>query len=125
MISEDMKIFLLEAYEKLDEVEQGLLAAEQTPGDLALLNKIFRAIHTIKGNSGFLALTEIETLCHRGEALLDRLRNGTIQLSSEAASALLAVVDALRNEFATIEATGNSSSGFGTSALSQIEKLLR
>ena len=47
--------FLVESHENLDQLDRDLVELEQRPGDRALLSSIFRAIHTIKGTSGFLA----------------------------------------------------------------------
>ncbi|MCB0333119.1 MAG: Hpt domain-containing protein, partial [Bdellovibrionales bacterium] len=59
-IPEEVKIFLVEAYENLDQVEQDLVDLEKAPTDGELINSVFRAIHTIKGNSGFLAFNKLE-----------------------------------------------------------------
>jgi two-component system chemotaxis sensor kinase CheA len=105
-VPEEIRIFLLEAYENLDQVEQDLVTLEQSPGDIEILNSVFRAIHTIKGNSGFLALANLEGLCHSGETLLDRLRNNTLQLTPDMTTALLELVDKSRILLGNLESTG-------------------
>ena len=52
-------IFLETTSEALDEMNQGLLALEQNPGDGELLNRIFRCAHNIKGASGAAGLAGI------------------------------------------------------------------
>ena len=47
--------FLVESEELLQGMDQDMVLLESTPDDDALLNRIFRALHTIKGTSGFLA----------------------------------------------------------------------
>lgn len=96
MKSDEVKIFLLEAFENLDLVEQHLVELESAPGNSELLQTVFRLVHTIKGNSGFLGLSRLELLCHRAENLLDRLRSKTLLLTDDIVSALLQFVDTTR-----------------------------
>lgn len=105
-LPEEVRIFLLECVENMDKVEACLLALESTPHDKELVNRAFRALHTTKGNSGFLAFARLESICHKGEHVLDRVRNAQIQLNSEIVSVLLEVVDAARNILSDIEANG-------------------
>ena len=68
-------VFLAEAEERLSQMEEGLVALEEHPNDDELLQGIFRAAHTLKGNSatlGFAALTEFT---HVLEDLLERVRS--------------------------------------------------
>ena len=57
--------FLVEAEEFLQRMDQDLVALEATPNDAELLNRIFRALHTIKGTSGFLGFEPMVRLSHR------------------------------------------------------------
>ena len=88
--------FLDEANELLNSVEQNLLALEKTPSSKELVPSAFRAIHTLKGNAGFMEYTDIVTICHKAESFLDILRSGTSQINSEQISLLLQIVDSLR-----------------------------
>ena len=105
--TEIVKEFLVESYENLDRLDQDLIALEKDPGNRETLASVFRTIHTIKGTSGFLAFNQLEAVTHVGENLLARLRDGVLALSPEITSALLAMVDAVRQMLASIEATGN------------------
>src|SRR6476659_9958389 len=98
-----IKEFLIESYENLDRLDQDLLALEEIPDDRSRLSSVFRAIHTIKGTSGFLAFNKLEHVTHVGESLLVLLRDGKLRLNSLIASALLAMVDAVRQIMANIE----------------------
>jgi two-component system, chemotaxis family, sensor kinase CheA len=72
--------FLVESHENLDQLDRDLVALEQDPTSRDLLSSVFRAIHTIKGTSGFLAFGRLEQLTHVGENLLARLRDGRMEL---------------------------------------------
>jgi len=69
------------------------------------LSSIFRTIHTIKGTSGFFGFHKLESVAHVGENLLSRLRDGELVINPEIASALLALVDAIRKMLAAVEQT--------------------
>src|SRR6266487_2380114 len=98
--------FLVESYENLDQLDQDLVALEQSPGSRELLASIFRTIHTIKGTSGFLAFQRLEKLTHAGENLLSRLRDGVATMTPQAADVLLRMVDLVRVILADIERDG-------------------
>ena len=57
---------------------------------------MFRTLHTVKGTAGFLGLPKLQAVAHAGESLLGKLRAGELAFDPEIASALLAVVDAIR-----------------------------
>ena len=103
MLDEIVSEFLVESYESLDQLDRDLMALEETPDDRDRMSSIFRTIHTIKGTSGFLALSKLEKLTHVGESLLVPLRDGELTLTNDIANALLAMVDAVRSMLATIE----------------------
>lgn len=98
--------FLVESHENLDQLDSDLVALEQDPGSTALLASVFRTIHTIKGTSGFLAFSVLESVTHVGESLLARLRDGDLTLTPGLTSLLLEVVDAVRALLTDIERTG-------------------
>lgn len=89
--------FLLEAQEIFDQLDTDLVRLEQDPQDQKLLASIFRAMHTLKGSSGFFAFQRLEKVAHAGESLLTRLREGALQLDPEKTDALLATLDRLRS----------------------------
>lgn len=102
-----VKEFLVESFENMDRLDRDLVALERDPSSREILARIFRTIHTIKGTCGFLAFGHLEAVAHVGESLLSRLRDGDLRLTPEITSALLAMVDAVRDMLAHIEAAGN------------------
>lgn len=108
-IDEDLKEFLIEGYEYLNQIEEDLVALEQSDSDPEVMNRIYRSLHTIKGNSGFLAVEKLEAIAHAGENLLSRLRDRTIAMTPEITSALLETMDAVREHMEALETTGEES----------------
>src|SRR5882724_6350822 len=69
-----MEEFLTESEELLQRMDQDMVLLETQPQDAEILNRIFRALHTIKGTSGFLGFDEIVRLSHQAEDVLNLLR---------------------------------------------------
>jgi len=88
--------FLLESRENLEQLDRDLVALETNPGDRDRLAGVFRTMHNLKGACGFFGFARLEAVSHRGENLLSRLRDGKIALRPEVATALLSLVDAVR-----------------------------
>ncbi|MBA3016241.1 MAG: chemotaxis protein CheW [Proteobacteria bacterium] len=74
---ETLQMYIEESKEHLDTIESDLLAIEQQGENIdeALVNKVFRAAHSIKGGAGFLGLNTIKELAHKIENVLDMIRN--------------------------------------------------
>jgi two-component system chemotaxis sensor kinase CheA len=104
--SEIVKDFLVESYENLDRLDRDLVGLEKNPKDKDSLAGVFRTIHTIKGTCGFLGFNRLEKVAHVGENLLTRLRDGQLMLNPEITTALLGMVDAIRQMLKEIESTG-------------------
>ncbi|MGG5257726.1 chemotaxis protein CheW [Phycicoccus avicenniae] len=102
-MDEIIREFLVESHENLDQIDVDLVALEKDPTSRDRLARVFRAVHTIKGTSGFLGLPVLEHVAHAGENLLASLRDGDLVLTTERASLLLATVDAVRDILASVE----------------------
>lgn len=95
-LSQFQESFFEESAEHLSTIEDGLLQLEQHPEDLDLLNRIFRAAHSIKGNSGMFSFTAVGQFTHKMETLLDQLRNGHLSVTPAIADILLRSTDCLK-----------------------------
>src|SRR6202167_1033644 len=104
--SDIVKEFLVESHENLDRLDRDLVGLEKNPKDKEALDGVFRTIHTIKGTCGFLGFNRLEKVAHVGENLLSRLRDGLLTLNPEITTALLGMVDAVRQMLKEIGLTG-------------------
>lgn len=95
--------FLVESYENLDQLDRDLVILEQDPSSRDTLASIFRTIHTIKGTCGWFGYEKLESVTHVGENLLSRLRDGKLGLNPDMTSALLKLVDGVREMLNHIE----------------------
>lgn len=109
-VNEDEEIiadFIVEANEFLEQLDQDLVQLEQTPENLDLLDNIFRAVHTIKGNSSFLGFDKLTHFTHQLENVLDKLRSGKMAVTAEIMDLVLAGIDKLREFFADLQNEAN------------------
>jgi two-component system chemotaxis sensor kinase CheA len=88
-------MFIAEALDHLGTIEASVLALEASPGDVKLLNDIFRPFHTVKGNSGALGVRTVQELAHRIENLLDLGRSGKHAIGERETDVILKGVDLL------------------------------
>ena len=105
--AEILEQFIVEARECLETIGQRLLQIERDPGNPALLNDLFRSVHTLKGNCGMFEFGALERIVHAGEDVLDRVRAGALPYSGEMADALLAAMDHSAELIDTIASTGS------------------
>lgn len=98
--------FLVESEELLQRMDQDMVELEAAPGNPELLNRVFRALHTIKGTSGFLGFEAVVRLSHKAEDVLNALRKGEIVLTRRLMDALLAARDCLGRMLADIRSGG-------------------
>ncbi|MEQ1889292.1 MAG: hybrid sensor histidine kinase/response regulator [Alphaproteobacteria bacterium] len=96
--------FLTETSESLDVVDVELVRFEKDPTDKAVLNNIFRLVHTVKGTCGFLGLPRLESVAHASENVLGKFRDGELEVSTEAVSLILKSIDAIKTILADLEA---------------------
>jgi two-component system chemotaxis sensor kinase CheA len=78
--AELLKAFYEESREILDRLDGDLARMEASPDD-EVVNSVFRGLHTVKGNSSFLSLTQVTSLAHAAETLLDKARKKEISVS--------------------------------------------
>lgn len=96
---EELNLYLAESREHLATIESDLLAIEERGADIdeKLVNKVFRAAHSIKGGAGFFGLSKIQELGHKIENVLDMIRSREIAPNPEVVNILLISFDRLRD----------------------------
>ena len=91
-----VEIMVSEAHEHLGTIEEKILLLEREPDDAELINEIFRAIHSIKGNAGFLGYGPLNRLSHETETVLDMARKGRLHIDHAVVNTLLEAADGLK-----------------------------
>ena len=88
---ETLRLYVEESLEHLASIENDLLAIEDGGADIdeELVNKVFRAAHSIKGGAGFMGLVNIKELSHKMENVLGMIREREMTPNSEVINILL------------------------------------
>ena len=99
MDDELVQEYMAECREHLATIETDLLKIEQQGVEIdeQLVNRVFRAAHSIKGGAGFFGLTKIQELAHKTENALDLIRSREMVPTPEIVSVLLLAFDKLRD----------------------------
>ena len=105
-MDEFVQDFLIEGGELLDQLDRDFVEFEKNPDSKELVARIFRAVHTLKGTGGTIGLKKLESINHLGESILSRMRDGKFSVNAEITSALLRMIDADRQIFASLAESG-------------------
>jgi len=91
--------FIEESLEHLSDIENDLLSIEEGGENIDedLVNKVFRAAHSIKGGAGFMGLTKIQELSHSMENVLGLIRSKKLVPTPEIINVLLLASDQLES----------------------------
>ena len=93
--SQYISIFLSEAEDQLEKMEQDLLELEKDRNNKEVLNEIFRLFHTLKGSSAAMGFTLMSEVAHKGENVLDKIRKGEMEVTPEIVDLMFECLDAL------------------------------
>lgn len=111
-LGEFLEFYLLDSQEQIERLGAGLLQLEKEGENIGLINDLFRSAHSLKGASGTMGFTPIVSLTHAAEDLLDRLRQGKIEVSLDMIDVLLAVTDRVKAMLEQVEQRQDITIGF-------------
>ncbi len=118
-VSQYKELFINEAQEHLEALNQAMVELERDPGNPDVLTEIFRSAHTLKGMSATMGFDQLTELSHEMENVLDGLRSGDIEVSTDIVDLLFSCFDML----ASIVASIAEDSGEAVDTSSLIEEL--
>lgn len=94
--------FLSECSDLVDGAEKQALEFDRGTDNVEAVNNIFRAVHTIKGNSGFFGYILLESLCMDFEARLEGVRKGKQPVNEHFTLAVMSFIDEIRSSMGTV-----------------------
>ncbi|MBQ0050916.1 MAG: chemotaxis protein CheW [Treponema sp.] len=101
-----LKDYFSESEQMVDNLESNILAIETDPNNHDAIDEIFRAAHTLKGNSATVEFSEIAHFAHTMEDLLDEVRSDRVKVTEDVVDTLLKALDVIK---AMLEARTNGS----------------
>ena len=87
--------FLEESREHLDHLNLDLVRLEENPEDEALINEIFRTVHTLKGGAAFVGMDGIKVVSHKMEEVFGAIRSGNLKVSPSIIDTMLEAMEVL------------------------------
>lgn len=91
-----LKDYFSEAEQMVDNLESNILAIENDPTNHDAIDEIFRAAHTLKGNSATVEFSEIAHFAHTMEDLLDEVRSDKVKVTEDVVDVLLTALDVIK-----------------------------
>ena len=104
--NELIQIFTEESAEQIESLDQQILLLEQETTNREILNEIFRAFHSLKGNAGLVGFSNFEKEAHQVEEVLIKIRDEDAKVDSGLISFMLASLDKLKILYEVIIKTG-------------------
>ncbi|MBQ7160053.1 MAG: chemotaxis protein CheA [Treponema sp.] len=96
-----LKDYFSEAEQMIDNLESNILAIESDPNNHDAIDEIFRAAHTLKGNSAAVEFSEVAHFAHTMEDLLDEVRSDKVQVNGDIVDVLLNALDMIKTMLET------------------------
>ena len=106
-----LPMFFQETEEHLAAMEGHLLALDPEAPDPEALHSIFRAAHSVKGNSTIFGASRFSEVMHRVETILDSIRKEELRPTREVVSVLLEACDGVREELRRFKERGETDAG--------------
>ncbi|GMT41956.1 MAG: hypothetical protein IEMM0002_0367 [bacterium] len=97
-----LKEFILDANEQFDKIERAVLNLEKKFSK-DYIDELFRAFHTLKGNSTIVGMLEVRDLSHAVESMVTDVKNDVITMSAEITDLVLSSVDVIKRHLKDAE----------------------
>lgn len=89
--------FIVEALDHINDLEESLLVLEKAPSDKLEIETTFRAMHSLKGGGAMFGFEDISHVTHDLETIYDKIREGTLVVTSSLVSLTFKVVDVIKD----------------------------
>jgi len=98
--------FIADTEEQISAAEENFLLLSKNGFNQDVVNMAYRNIHTIKGNSGFARLYQLQNLCHAMETIMGGIRDKSIEINNQNISFLLKYLDVIKTTASDLEKGG-------------------
>ena len=95
-VSQYLEVFIEEAKEHLQALNEHLLILEKEPENENTINEIFRAAHSLKGMSATMGYKRMQHLTHDMENVFQEIRSKNMKVRPELTDILFETLDALQ-----------------------------
>jgi two-component system, chemotaxis family, sensor kinase CheA len=119
------EIFIEEANDLINQLEEKLLQLEGVPEDLKLIDNVFRIMHTLKGNSNMFGFEHLGKITHHLENIYDAIRAHKLSLDRKILDITLNCIDHFRNLIEDPELSDINNKEIQEAMLSDFEDILQ
>jgi chemotaxis protein histidine kinase CheA len=123
-LSSETELFLKEAWELIEKINQDLLKLEKKPDDRAVVDNLCRNLHTLKGSAQIMQFENIGKLAHRIEDILEKVKTSTPNILGESMDVIFKGVDEIQAMVEAIKAGRDDISPGYESALADLNLIL-
>lgn len=116
--------FQEEAREILVELEAALLELNENDGDMELVGRVFRSMHTIKGSGAMFGFDKLAAFTHDLETAFDAVRNGRLEITSELIDVSLSAIDQMKAMLDEANGLSSASGDISAGILTKLQKLM-
>jgi len=118
------EIFIDEAVDLINQLEEKLLQLEAETDDTKLIDNVFRIMHTLKGNSNMFGYKHLGEITHHLENIYDAIRSHKLDINQSILDITLQCIDHFRNLLEDPELTDASNKVIQESILNDIAEIL-
>jgi len=90
-----LSMFIDESTDHLQSLNDNMMQLENNPDDISIVQVIFRSAHTLKGMSATMGFSDLASLTHQMENVLDLVRNNELKMNEFIFDTLFKSLDAL------------------------------
>ncbi|MFC5532475.1 chemotaxis protein CheW [Cohnella yongneupensis] len=119
-----LSIFIDEANDHLQSLNENMLRLEQQPEDVSIVQVIFRSAHTLKGMSATMEFKDLASLTHEMENVLDLVRNGKLSMNGNIFDTLFKCLDELEAMVQDV-IDGGTGSGDVTELVERLKSIVK
>lgn len=119
-----LSIFIDEANEHLQSLNENMLRLEQQPEDISIVQIIFRSAHTLKGMSASMGFEDLASLTHEMENVLDLVRNDKLKMNGHIFDTLFKCLDSLEGMVQDVVGGGTGSADV-KELVSQLKQIVK
>lgn len=123
-VEQYLEIFIEEAKEHLQTLNEQLLIIEAEPENMDTINEIFRAAHSLKGMAGTMGYKRMQKMTHDTENIFSEIRSGKMKVSAPLVDVLFQCLDALEAYLDNIVNTGDEGTDDNEPILSNLKDIL-
>jgi two-component system chemotaxis sensor kinase CheA len=123
-VSQYLEIFIDETNGHLQDLSDSVMTLENEPGNMDMINEIFRAAHSLKGMAGTMGFKRMQHLTHDMENVFQEVRSGNMKVNSELIDVIFECLDAIEGYLENVKATSDEGTEDNEALIQELNRVL-